>query len=72
MVERRIGRLPLILSLLSKPLNFGPDGHHSSAFSIHGCCAGGQRSGEGIAPTPAYATGIFFLLFAMPFAIEFS
>jgi hypothetical protein len=24
MVERRIGRLPLILSLRSKPLNFGP------------------------------------------------
>jgi len=24
MVERRIGRLPLILSLLFKPLNFGP------------------------------------------------
>jgi hypothetical protein len=42
------------------------------AFSIHGCCAGGHRSGEEIAPAPAYAAGIFFLLFAMPFAIEFS
>jgi hypothetical protein len=62
-----LGGVPSFVSLRSKPLNFGPDGHHSSAFSIPRHCACGQRSGEG--NSARASLGRWYFLLALRHAV---